>query len=247
MRYVTDQITDEASYWNVPTEYVTGAAGRLANAEELLKKTEGVDASAAARTDRNALFAEYLYYFRKIIKNFLEGQVRNGTMSLTDFNKMGFYLEGQMQGGNAKHSIPTKVPTTKISQKERDKIKVIFENSEEVDAKEGHGPAWPDGVAGGVIRFRRVDEAETAWRYEYCPKIHNFIEMPEDWRGKEILIEGAYYAHVDDPRNLLHWNETQLFLLHNSIVDREILHAQELAAQAKEIEELKAQLAAKNN
>jgi hypothetical protein len=242
----------DATFWGIAPEIVTIVTNWNNLLATLVAKCKTTAASAHDRDIRDAKIAEAITYFTHTIYNLCQDLFLDGKMEIADLNNLGFLAKGQNGGHHDRLPIPTKKPSVKLEQTEADKVRVIFENSEGVNAK-GKGPSWPDGVNGGMFRYKKRSESEDMWRYVHCTKIHTFIDMPAAWRGEEIHFQGAYYAHANDPHDQLHWSEPQVFLLHNSLLDDEAKAAKALAdakaeaeAAVAELAELKAQLA-KNN
>jgi hypothetical protein len=77
-----------------------------------------------------------------------------------------------------------------------DTILVVIDHSYmENAALVNHG--WPEGVRNAVIVIRSADGKREIYN-KLTTRLHTSISLPEELRGKQIIIRAAFLQHVDD-------------------------------------------------
>jgi hypothetical protein len=193
---VLDRLKAHAADWKVPEEFLDQLTENYQKLVGLVDKCSKSTGSSAERTMRNSLLKNTVGFCLSHIKSWTFAQYYNGTLSMDDVHLLGFFLPGET-GGHRSRKDPTKATVAiKALVTQMDTICVIIDHSyAENAALVMHG--WPMGVHNAVIVIYAAD-GKTVLLRVMTTRLHTYITLPKEVRGKQIVIAAAFLQHVDD-------------------------------------------------
>jgi hypothetical protein len=182
--------------WKVPEEYLDQLTDSYNRLVALVDKCSKLTGSTADRTLRNSLLKSTVGFCLGHIKSWAIAQYFAGNLTVDDVHLLGFFLPGETSGHRTRKD-PTKAKAVvKVYVTHMDTILVVIDHSyTENAALVNHG--WPEGVHNAVIVIRSADGKREIYN-KLTTRLHTSISLPEELRGKQIIIRAAFLQHVDD-------------------------------------------------
>jgi hypothetical protein len=193
---VLNRLKAHAVEWKVPEEYLDLLTVNCQKINELVAKCAQSSSSADDRIVRNEILKTTVSFCLTTIKTWAQSQCYAGMLSVSDVHMLGFFLPAE-SGGRRERKDPTKAKAmVKALVTHMDTILVVIDHSyTENAALVNHG--WPEGVRNAVIVIRSADGKREIYN-KLTSRLHTSITLPEELRGKQIIIKAAFLRHVDD-------------------------------------------------
>jgi hypothetical protein len=193
---VLERLKAHAVDWKVPEEFLdqlTENYQKLVGLVDTCSKSSG---SSADRTMRNSLLKSTVGFCLTQIKSWVIAQYYGGMLTLDDVHLLGFFLPSEYSGHRDRKD-PTKATVAiKVYVTQMDTICVVIDHAYKATAGlVMHG--WPRGVRNAVIIVYSVD-GETELYHKLTTRLHTYITLPKEVRGKQVTISAAFLQHVDD-------------------------------------------------
>jgi hypothetical protein len=220
---------------------------------EIMGKCNSSTGSPEDRQRRNTLLKKAVGYSLNNVKAWANYQYAEGVIPLDGLHNMHFLLPGEKGGYHSRSEGTKELPNTRVRVLNMVTIEVIIDQAN-VENVAKIRRSWPKGVMFALIVLLSLD-GKTEIIRQMTTVVRTEIKLPEDSRGKMFIAKAAFLKHVDDSPTF--GDKQVTFTMPQTTEDLATVlgrqrhyamydeHLREIERQDKEIERLKAELAAR--